>query len=166
VGQCFFLNDPVCFGQLASLRSRGSLVLQSNHLSSTIPVSLRNLTSLGTSPLNGNHLSGVFPQGIGSISSLTQISISKNLLSGSLFPPFSSKAPTSLNVADNLFTGSITATIFSSSQLTIVLASANCLFGSIPETLCYIADNMTILTLAIVAAMLLVPTLNQRIQSH
>jgi Leucine-rich repeat (LRR) protein len=158
----FTSTVPPCFGKLARLRS---LALQSNHLSSSIPASLGNLTALATLLLNDNHLSGTFPEVIGSISYLGQISLSNNLLSGDIFPSISSQSLTSLNIADNLFTGSITANLFSSCAISVVLASGNCLFGSIPETICNVVHNMTIFDFSTSGGNTLCLD-NQRIQSH
>jgi Leucine-rich repeat (LRR) protein len=133
---------PKCFGQVSSLLS---LAIQSNHLSSTIPVSLSNLTSLVSMFLNDNHFSGTFLHSIGSLASVRQISISNNFFSGNIFPNVSTKMLTTLNIANNLFTGAISDNIFQSGLLTALVAPGNCLFGSIPETVCNVADkNMTI----------------------
>jgi Leucine-rich repeat (LRR) protein len=153
---------PPCFGQLSNLVT---LALQSNYLSSTIPASLSGMTSLVDLFLNDNHFIGTFPR-IRSILSLTQLSLSNNLLSGSVFSAISIEVLITLSIANNLFSDTITDKIFSSGQLTTLLASGNCFHGSIPETVCNVTDkNMTIFDLSNSGGNELCPD-NQQIQSH
>jgi Leucine-rich repeat (LRR) protein len=154
---------PSCLNQMASIQS---LALQSNHLSSTIPASLSNLKSLAGILLDENHLSGSFPAGIGSMTSLFQLSLSNNMLTDNILPAISSQNLTTLNIANNLFTGSITDNIFSSGHLSSLLASGNCIFGPIPDTVCNIAGkNLTIFDFSNSGSNDLC-SFNQRIQSY
>jgi Leucine-rich repeat (LRR) protein len=154
---------PECFGQLSLLIS---LALQSNHMSSIIPASLSNISSLVGIFLNDNHLTGTLPYSIGSIQSLGQLSLSNNQFSGSIFPAISTAKLTTLNIANNLFTGSITENIFLSSLLSALVASGNCLHGSIPETVCNVNDkSMIVFDFSNSGGNELCPD-NQRIQSH
>jgi hypothetical protein len=111
--------------------------------------------------------SGSLPYGIGSIPSLSQISLSNNLLSGRIFAAVLTRELNALNIANNFFTDSIADSIFIYLlSLVAVLASGNGLFGSIPKTVCNVADNnMTIFDFSNSGSYSLCPD-NQRIQSN
>jgi len=95
-----------------------------NHLSGSLGSASQSIPQISGLLINHNHLTGPF------FSWVTNRSASYNEYRGSFY------LFELVNIANNLFTGSITDNFFTFTNISALFAGANCLTGYIPETIC------------------------------
>ncbi|XP_037475504.1 probable LRR receptor-like serine/threonine-protein kinase At3g47570 [Triticum dicoccoides] len=143
-GNKFAGNIPLSLGASASL---SYVNLADNSLSGVIPDSLSNSSSLSVIMLSRNNLSGVIPANLFTSSKLVSVDLYSNALSGAI-PHFQKMdALQILNLAGNLLSGNIPASLGNVSSLRSLMLGQNNLAGPIPETLSQIA-SLTVLDLS------------------
>ncbi|KAJ0783275.1 putative protein kinase RLK-Pelle-LRR-XI-1 family [Helianthus annuus] len=122
---------PSSIGQLKNLRH---LDLHSNQLNSSIPYELGFCSNLTFLALAGNSFTGELPLSLSNLTQITDLGLSENNFSGEI----SSELVTnwtrlvSLQVQNNLFTGTIPREIGLLSDLTLLFLYNNSFTGSIP----------------------------------
>jgi hypothetical protein len=141
--QVFIMNDNLFSGIIPSAINQSifmnNLYLYNNFFSSTIPPELGHLESLAFIWLSNNQFEGNLPQSLLNLPLLSQILVDNNQLTGNPFLSFNAtRNPLiqAINIADNLFTGSIDRRVFDFPKLLAFSAVGNCLSGSLPEDIC------------------------------
>jgi len=114
---------------LNSMKSIRAFSIYSNHLSGSLGTSVSQISYL---LINDNHFTGPF------FSLVTNKSIVIEDSTPYVFEL--------INIANNLFTGSMTDDFFTMTNLIALFAGSNCLTGSIPETICS-ASSLNVLEL-------------------
>jgi hypothetical protein len=117
--------------------------LTNNLLTSSLPDSFGHLTALGVLALSNNYFTGSLP--ITSLQFLNEIVVGENEFSGKIFDQLTSNHLKVVNIANNLFTGTIPEAFFTLNPLQIFLAGSNCIDGTIPNSICDSHLNLTIL---------------------
>jgi Leucine-rich repeat (LRR) protein/uncharacterized membrane protein len=118
------------------------VVVNNNFITGSVPASFSNLTFLIDLWLNNNDLSGTIPFPLAVFPRLKQFFIQNNNFKGSvselLISPLSeSSVCTNIDVSNNLFTGSLVGSFFSSQTFLETFAAVNnCLEGTIPVEIC------------------------------
>ncbi|XP_059657128.1 MDIS1-interacting receptor like kinase 2-like [Cornus florida] len=110
------------------------LILSSNNLTGTLPVSLANLTQLSELDISSNNIRGYIPSEIGRMWSLTWLRLSSNNLTGTL--PVSLANLTQLaglEISSNQISGSIPPVIGNLTELYYLDLSQNLFSGTIPK---------------------------------
>ncbi|MFI5167104.1 MAG: fibronectin type III domain-containing protein [Thermoanaerobaculales bacterium] len=112
------------------------LVLDSNNLAGTLPVTLSNLTNLVGLYLNDNQVTGSIPTSLGSLPILMGLYLQNNRFSGSIPTQLGSLTNLiQLNLGHNQLTGSIPTELGSLMNLQYLDLNTNQLAGSIPTWL-------------------------------
>ncbi|XP_068337171.1 probable LRR receptor-like serine/threonine-protein kinase At3g47570 [Pyrus communis] len=127
-------NIPSDMGKLSNL---GALEIFMNKLSGNIPSSLRNLTKLFHLMLHGNYLEGSIPSGLGECHGLQLLYLSDNRLNGTI-PKQVFRLPSlsiSLDLSNNLFTGSLPPEVGNFRSLSELYLSNNMFSGELPSSL-------------------------------
>ncbi len=117
------------------------LLLDNNRLTNTIPIELINNQRLVVLSLYSNQLIGTFPKEIiPHLYQLEELLLQNNQLTGSINNILNMTNKHSrintIDISNNLFTGTIPDAIFHQPYLQSLLISSNCLKGSIPLTIC------------------------------
>jgi hypothetical protein len=134
---------------LGNFNSLDQLVVDNNFLYGTIPSSFGNLNQLIVFSVASNQFSGQIPSVISKMILLEQLFLQNNQFTGSLtllLKSLLSSEIVNIDLADNLFTGSITGVYFLNKKLSTFSASVNCLSGSIPLQICD-AKSLSVLAL-------------------
>jgi hypothetical protein len=154
--QYLLCNSNYFTGSIASSIHALSKLLQlslfENYLTSTLPDELgTSLSMLEELYLYTNYLSGnLQPASIASMSSLQYLLIRFNLFTGTLdglFDPSAQHQVYVIDLTDNLFSGSIDASIFLLPQLSAFSSTRNCLQGRLPGTICAANASLTSISL-------------------
>jgi Leucine-rich repeat (LRR) protein/uncharacterized membrane protein len=127
------------------------VLVSSNFITGSVPASFSNFTFLIDLWLNNNDLSGTIPFPLAVFPRLKQYFIQNNNFEGSvselLISRPKSSVCTNIDVSNNLFTGSLVGSFFSSQTLLKTFAAVNnCLEGTIPEEICNL-EHLTALAL-------------------
>ncbi|XP_070664463.1 probable LRR receptor-like serine/threonine-protein kinase At3g47570 [Malus domestica] len=127
-------NIPSDMGKLSNL---GLLKIYKTKLSGNIPSSFRNLTKLYHLSLVGNYLEGSIPSGLGECHGLQLLYLSYNLLNGTIPKQVFrlSSLTISLDLSNNLFTGSLPPEVGNFHSLSELDLSDNMLSGELPSSL-------------------------------
>nr|XP_017181635.2 probable LRR receptor-like serine/threonine-protein kinase At3g47570 [Malus domestica] len=127
-------NIPSDMGKLSNL---GRLDIFMTKLSGNIPSSLGNLTRLYYLGLDGNYLEGSIPSGLGECHGLQALNLSYNLLNGTIPKQVFrlSSLSISLDLSNNLFTGSLSPEVGNFHSLSELDLSDNMLSGELPSSL-------------------------------
>jgi Leucine-rich repeat (LRR) protein/uncharacterized membrane protein len=117
------------------------VLVSSNFITGSVPASFSNLTFLIDLWLNNNDLSGTIPFSLAVFPRLKQYFIQNNNFEGSvsdlLISRWETSVCTNIDVSNNLFTGSLVGSFFSSHTLLKTFAAVNnCLEGTIPVEIC------------------------------
>ena len=118
-------------------------------LLSSIPSTLSSLRELQELYLYGNELTGTIPTQLSTLRNLKTLLLYKNQFTGPITYLVNSTLQTKLqtiDVSQNMLTGSIPGEIFKVKSLTTFAAAVNCLQGMLPLDLCNSA-NLTTLVL-------------------
>jgi hypothetical protein len=139
---CFSLMT----GGLGNASFLDYLIADTNYLSGSIPPLLFNYsTALRYLYLYQNHFSGELPPNTGGMTRLIEVLLYSNALSGKFFDYFSSNQYHFLqviNIADNLFSGSLPSSkLFFDSPLIALSMSKNCFIGTIPSSICNLNEK-------------------------
>lgn len=119
---------PDSYGKLPNL---SALQLNNNKLSGSLPAALGQDTALTSVYLNNNQFTGGIPKDWSALGSLQLLNLSANQLDGTLDGlSFANLADVNLN--QNLFTGSLPESLFTS-KLTSFQAANNQLSGDLPD---------------------------------
>ncbi|XP_027101475.2 uncharacterized protein [Coffea arabica] len=132
---------PDAIGNLSNLFV---LSLFANHLSRSVPVTVKHLQKLQVLNFHGNQLSGSIPDSLCELKSLFVLSLEQNQFRGSI--PSCLSNVSSLRViifAGNLLNSSIPASLWNLTDLFSLNLSNNSLSGSLPQEI----ENLTVLTL-------------------
>lgn len=115
----------------------GQLSLDINYLTGSVPSSIANLTEINLLTFYTNLLDGVFPS-IASLKTLSTFQINNNKFSGQLniFNTEGESLLSTVDVSDNLFTGTLPWTLFRIPTIGAVAAVQNCITGSISDVIC------------------------------
>jgi Leucine-rich repeat (LRR) protein len=128
------------------------IILNNNFLTSTLPESLSSLEKLVFLALNSNSFTGSIPSGLFVLTQFRQLFLQYNSLTGNLNTILDYILPDSLSnldLSNNQLTGSLSSSIFwndKSKNLESFAVVANCLVGSIPNSICQLS-NLTSLAL-------------------
>jgi hypothetical protein len=134
---------------LGNFNSLGQLVVDNNFFYGTMPSSFGNLNQLIVLSLASNQFSGQIPSAISNLHFLEQLFLNNNQFTGSLNVLLNytlSSEIVNIDLADNLFTGSLSGAYFLNRKLATFSASVNCLSGSIPLQIC---DSKSLSVLAL-----------------
>jgi Leucine-rich repeat (LRR) protein len=141
--QSLIMNNNLFSGNLPSTLIKISLLnnlyLYNNFLSSTIPSELGQLKKLAFIWFSNNLFQGTLPQTFLNLPLLTQILVDSNQFTGNPFSSFNASSNPLIqviNIAENLFTGSIDRNVFDFPKLLAFSAVSNCLSGSLPDDIC------------------------------
>jgi uncharacterized membrane protein/Leucine-rich repeat (LRR) protein len=126
------------------------LLLNNNFITGSVPVSFSNFTVLVYLWLNNNDLTGTVPFSLSVFSNLVEFFIQNNALEGSISDLLISLPDsncTNIDLSNNLFTGSLASSFFSSQTSVETFAAVNnCLEGTIPVEICKL-EHLTVLAL-------------------
>ncbi|XP_006662251.1 probable LRR receptor-like serine/threonine-protein kinase At3g47570 [Oryza brachyantha] len=113
-------------------KTLNSLVLQSNYISGTIPLEIRNLSRISLLYLDKNLLTGSIPHTLGQLNNLVVLSLSQNKFSGEIPQSIGNLSQLAeLYLSDNQLSGSIPTSLARCQQLLALNLSCNALTGSI-----------------------------------
>ena len=127
---------PVSYSDFTSMQW---LSLQNNSFAGTIPSQLGSLTQLQFLSLRINKLTGSIPTELNKLSKLTELLLEHNLLTGKIDNIINVAAQGSLKTIqlnDNLLTGTLPADIFTLPALVTFAAVSNCFSGPLPSSIC------------------------------
>ena len=147
-GACSNSPDGVeLWGECYSIANSTELNLEDIGLTGEIPPEIGNLVNLTILILHDNQLSGDIPANIGNLVNLNHLSLSGNQLS-SIPPEIGDLVNlTNLYLNGNQLSGSIPSEIGNLVNLIHLNLNGNQLSGEIPESICNIYTNISILNL-------------------
>ena len=130
---------PVTFSNLINLQS---LTLANNRLTGPFPQFLAQINSIVNIQLQDNLLTGSLPSFELKADTLDVLQLQNNLFSGNLDFVFSTPGSTTftdlntLDLSENMLTGSIPSSLFDITSLENLALSSNCFSGTFPSNLC------------------------------
>lgn len=126
-----------------------SLILTSNSLTGTIPVSFGSLTKLQILKIQSNKLNGTLPFEIGSMASLTSLYVHFNELTGSLPSTIGELSSlVDLDIQGNNITSTLPAEMYYMSSLTLLDIRETFLTGTFPHFFCDVGHIVSNIGLA------------------
>jgi len=133
---------PVSVGALTELID---LNLDYNQIDGTIPESIGNLVHLRLMNLNNNQLSGSVPHTLGNLTNLTYLLLYKNKLTGEIPASIGNLSSLrELNLKDNLLSGNIPTSLGNLTNLLDLGLDFNRLTGNIPSLLSQLTQLRTL----------------------
>jgi hypothetical protein len=122
------------------------VVLNNNYLTSTLPRTIDTLQKLAVLSLNNNGFTGSIPSSFFRLTQLQQLFLQYNSLTGNMNNLLENVLPSylaNLDLSNNQFTGSLSSAVFwynKSTHLESFAAVANCLVGSVPDSICQVSS--------------------------
>ena len=138
---------PNCFQQLSKLTIFN---MTTNKLSGPLPSSLQMAYRLLSFDVSSNRLTGNVNDIFTNSTLLVQLILYNNRFTGNVYHlvnPTTQTRLTTIDISQNLFTGTLSSSLFMLSNLTLFAAAKNCFTGTIPHETCL--TNNTLQTLVL-----------------